>query len=60
MFFRVAILTVSDKGSRGEREDLSGHAAEEAVVDTGLAVAARDIVPDEAGEIAAPSEILLR
>lgn len=51
--FRVAILTVSDKGSRGEREDLSGRAAEETLAGKGWSVAARDIVPDELPEIAA-------
>ncbi len=51
--FRVAILTVSDKGSQGEREDLSGHAAQETIMEQGGQVAVRDVVPDEAGEIAA-------
>ena len=50
--YRVAILTVSDRGSRGEREDLSGRAVEEAVSSKGWRVAARDIVPDELEEIA--------
>jgi molybdenum cofactor synthesis domain-containing protein len=50
--FRVAILTVSDKGSRGEREDLSGLAAEETVRKQGWLVEARDIVPDELDRIA--------
>jgi molybdenum cofactor synthesis domain-containing protein len=50
--FKVAILTVSDKGSQGDREDLSGRAAQEAVVEKGWQVAAHDIVPDETGEIA--------
>ena len=51
--YRVAILTVSDKGSLGEREDLSGRAVEEAVAEQGWRVEARDIVPDEVGEIEA-------
>jgi molybdenum cofactor synthesis domain-containing protein len=50
---RVAILTVSDKGSRGEREDKSGRAVEEAISLRGWRVAARDMVPDELEEIAA-------
>jgi molybdopterin adenylyltransferase len=49
--YRVAILTVSDKGSRGERDDLSGRAVEEAVLEQGMSVETRDIVPDELGEI---------
>ncbi len=51
--FRVAILTVSDKGSRGEREDLSGQAVEDTVLGMGWRVEARDVVPDELGEIEA-------
>ncbi len=50
--YRVAILTVSDKGSRGEREDLSGAALEEAILAQGWSVEARDIVPDEVEAIA--------
>lgn len=46
--FRVAILTVSDKGAAGEREDLSGKAVEELVLQQGWRVEAREIVPDEA------------
>jgi molybdopterin adenylyltransferase len=49
--FKVAILTVSDKGSLGEREDLSGQAVQEIVEEKGWQVAAYDIVPDETGEI---------
>ncbi len=49
--FRVAILTVSDKGSRGEREDLSGLAVEQEVLRMGWLVVARDVVPDEAGDV---------
>lgn len=50
--YRVAILTVSDKGSRGEREDLSGAALEEAVLAQGWRVEAREVVPDEEDAIA--------
>lgn len=46
--FRVAILTVSDRGSSGEREDLSGRAVEELVLQQGWRVEAREMVPDEA------------
>jgi len=51
--YRVAILTVSDKGSRGEREDLSGLTLQEEVTGKGWIVVARDIVPDETGDIEA-------
>jgi molybdopterin adenylyltransferase len=51
--YRVAVLTVSDKGSRGERDDLSGLAVEEAAQEKGWRVEVRDIVPDELGDIEA-------
>lgn len=44
---RVAILTISDKGSRGDREDLSGAAIAEWVGRMRGEVAARDIVSDD-------------
>ena len=47
----VAVLTVSDKGSRGEREDTSGPALGEAVVDIGGILQDRAIVPDEPKDI---------
>lgn len=43
----VGILTVSDKGFRGEREDLSGPLIKEIVTEMGWKVQAYDIVPDE-------------
>ena len=49
----AAVLTVSDKGSRGEREDASGAALEEALRALGVAAVERAIVPDEADQIAA-------
>ncbi len=49
----AAVLTVSDKGSRGEREDTSGDALEEALHGLGAAAVERAIVPDEADQIAA-------
>jgi molybdenum cofactor synthesis domain-containing protein len=50
---RVGVLTVSDKGSRGERADASGPAIIEIVRAAGWAVAATAVVPDETAEIAA-------
>ncbi len=47
MSFRVGILTVSDKGAAGEREDLSGDEIARLVEAEGWEVARRDIVPDE-------------
>ena len=44
---RVGILTVSDAGSRGEREDTSGDAIAEWIGRRGYHQAARELVPDE-------------
>jgi molybdenum cofactor synthesis domain-containing protein len=45
--FTVAVLTLSDKGSRGEREDLSGPAIKEMVEQVGGRVDYYDVIPDE-------------
>jgi molybdenum cofactor synthesis domain-containing protein len=50
---RVALLTVSDKGSRGERADTSGDAITEMITRSGGEIVGRDIVPDERETIAA-------
>lgn len=50
---RVAILTASDKGSRGEREDLSAAAIREMLTPIGAEVIAYDVVPDEKEILAA-------
>ncbi|MBI5055827.1 MAG: MogA/MoaB family molybdenum cofactor biosynthesis protein [Nitrospirae bacterium] len=44
---KVAILTLSDKGSRGEREDTSGPAIERMMKKIGAKVVSSDILPDE-------------
>lgn len=49
---RVAILTASDKGSRGEREDKSAEVIREMVADLGEVVAYA-VVPDERQILAA-------
>jgi len=43
----VGILTISDKGSRGEREDLSGQTIREMIVKLPSQVVAFEVVPDE-------------
>ena len=48
---RVAILTVSDAGHRGERDDTSGEAIAAWVAERGWTLAARALVPDETGAI---------
>jgi len=49
----AAILTLSDKGSRGEREDLSGPALRDWLTERGVAVACMALMPDELEQIAA-------
>lgn len=44
---RVAIITSSDAGYRGEREDLSGPAVKEIVEAAGYQVVSTEILPDE-------------
>lgn len=45
--FKVGIITVSDKGSRGEREDLSGKVIKEILEENNYDVKIWDIIPDE-------------
>ena len=44
---RVAIITSSDTGYRGEREDLSGPAIREIVEKNGYEVVSEDVLPDD-------------
>jgi molybdopterin adenylyltransferase len=53
MAMRVGILTISDKGSRGEREDTSGPAIRDMVLGAGGDVVRAAVVPDEHDQIAA-------
>ncbi|HHN64338.1 MAG TPA: MogA/MoaB family molybdenum cofactor biosynthesis protein [Nitrospirae bacterium] len=43
----LAIITLSDKGSKGEREDLSGQTIREFVSTMGMTVKHYEIIPDE-------------
>jgi molybdopterin adenylyltransferase len=45
--FTAGILTISDKGSRGERQDKSGEAIREILSKTDARIVDYDIVPDE-------------
>ena len=45
--FTVGILTISDKGSRGERQDKSGEAIREILSGMDVSVLNYDMVPDE-------------
>lgn len=48
---RAAIITVSDKGSRGEREDITGKVLKEMLIKEDYDVCYYSIVPDEIDEI---------
>jgi len=50
--FRVGVLTVSDKGWHGERQDRSGEVIREIFSGAGVRVVNYDIVPDEKNLIA--------
>ena len=45
--FNVAIICMSDKGSKGEREDLSTKVIEEIVISRGYNVTEKILIPDE-------------
>lgn len=48
---RAAIITVSDKGSRGEREDITGKVLKEMLIKEKYDVCYYNIVPDEIDQI---------
>ena len=50
--FKVSILTISDRGSKGEREDSSGPLIREMVKDLPAEVIHYEIIPDEREVIA--------
>jgi molybdopterin adenylyltransferase len=45
--YRVALLTISDKGARGEREDLSGKVLGEMILRLPAEIVSCEIVPDD-------------
>jgi len=45
--FRAAIITLSDKGSKGEREDESGMIIREMILSMGASVSHYEVLPDE-------------
>ena len=49
--FKVAILTLSDKGSKGEREDASGPLIREMIKDLPAEIIHYEIIPDEKDRI---------
>jgi len=48
---RAAILTLSDKGARGEREDLSGPALSDWLIQKGVVVECISLIPDDFEQI---------
>ena len=49
----AAVVTVSDKGFRGEREDTAGPLAANMLREAGYEVVSQSIVPDEPAQIEA-------
>mgnify|MGYP000671214243 CR=1 FL=1 len=49
--YKVGIVTLSDKGSRGEREDLSGPKIQELLPDDQYEVVSYRMLPDEQAAI---------
>ena len=49
---KAVILTISDKGSRGERVDTSGPALKQWLEEHGVSTVALEILPDEEAQIA--------
>lgn len=49
--FKVAILTISDRGSKGEREDSSGPLIQEMIKELPAKVIHYEIIPDEKDKI---------
>ena len=47
MMFKAGILIMSDKGSRGEREDRSGREIQDMLADSGFQFDYYEIIPDE-------------
>jgi molybdopterin adenylyltransferase len=47
MGFRVVVITVSDRGARGEREDGSGPEIARILQAIGMEIVSRQIIPDE-------------
>jgi len=47
MVLRVGIVTISDRSSRGERDDASGPALQQQIISQGWQVSKMEIVPDE-------------
>ena len=53
--FKVGIITASDKGSKGEREDKSGQVIKDIVTKKGYTVEKYIVLPDEVIELSSAS-----
>jgi len=53
MKYTAAVITISDKGARGERTDTSGPAVRHMLEEAGFAVVYTNIIPDEMEQIKA-------
>jgi len=51
MGFRAVVITVSDRGARGEREDGSGPEIAEILLAMGMDIVGRQMIPDEKEQI---------
>jgi molybdenum cofactor synthesis domain-containing protein len=51
MGLRAVIITVSDRGARGEREDLSGPELAQMLAASDIEIVGRRVIPDETEEI---------
>jgi len=51
IMIKVAILTLSDKGSKGERDDASGPAIEKIIQKIDASVISYEVIPDDKGRI---------
>lgn len=51
MSFRAAVLTISDMGARGEREDTSGAAIKELLSTVDITIDSHEVIPDEQHQI---------
>ncbi len=49
--YSAAIITLSDRGSRGERQDLSGQTVKEILESKGFRVVRYEIIPDERSQL---------
>ena len=53
MQYKAAILTLSDKGALGQREDLSGAELERLLIEADFSILCRIVLPDERSQISA-------